>query len=242
MDLNSISAISESFRVVFRMYVFFEIEDLAEFHLDHLAAKARAAKERYSLSRSEVEEFSARYNIPKVAIFNLVEGGPEGDVDIRIYGGFKSRTMIMWNQVYRVVCRERFELHAFPFDSNELNLDLRLNDPLTWDIFELRVNIVQFHKTALIQTEYDIYNPLLKAGSPAHKCSSVIFLAKRRPQYYLQNIVLMMFALSMLGLLAFVMEVDALGDRVSVVLTLILTAVAFKFVIDYLIVFFSKVI
>ena len=41
-----------------------------------------------------------------------------------------------------------------------------------------------------------------------------------------------MFFLSLLGLLAFSMPVDDIGSRVNTLLTLVLTSVAFKFVLD----------
>jgi hypothetical protein len=231
-DLNNISAINDSFSTVFRLYLFWEVIDLNDFGLDHLAAKARASTEKYSLARHEVEEFLDKYNVPEVSVFNKVDGGPDGVPDIRIYGGFKGHTLIMWNQGYRVTCRERFELEHFPFDSNDLSMDLRLNDPITWDLYDLQIDIVQFNKIAIYQTEYELYIPVMKAGSPSHKAQSVIFQASRKPRYYIQNIVMMMFALSSLGLLSFVMDIADLGDRVATVLTVILTAVAFKFIID----------
>ena len=230
--LDKISPIEESYRIAYRMFLCWEVADLGEYGLDHLAAKARGTTERYSLNRAEVDEFCEKYNVPAVSIFNITEGGAEGDVDIRIYGGFKNKTMVMWNCGYRCICREIFELQAFPFDSNELSLQLRLNSPLTWDLFDLTVQVVQFNKACLYQTEYNIAEPTIKRNSPAHKSTDIHFRATRLAQYYVQNIVVMMFSLSLLGLLAFIMEVQDLGDRVSTVLTVILTAVAFKFVID----------
>jgi hypothetical protein len=138
----------------------------------------------------------------------------------------------MWNCGFRCICREIFELQAFPFDTNELTLQLRLNSPLTWDLFDLTVQVVQFNKDCLYQTEYQIAEPQIKRNSPAHKSTDIQFRVTRLAQYYVQNIVVIMFSLSLLGLLAFLMEVQDLGDRVSTVLTVILTAVAFKFVID----------
>jgi hypothetical protein len=68
--LDKISPIEESFRITYRMYLCWEVADLGEYGLDHLAAKARGAKERYSLDRAEVDEFCEKYNVPAVSIFN----------------------------------------------------------------------------------------------------------------------------------------------------------------------------
>ena len=52
--------------------------------------------------------------------------------------------------------------------------------------------------------------------------------AIRRPEYYLWNVVVPEFFLVLLAMPSFFMEGDALGDRHNIVLTLLLTAVAYK--------------
>eukprot|EP00002_Diphylleia_rotans_P004578 TRINITY_DN13418_c0_g1_i1.p1 TRINITY_DN13418_c0_g1~~TRINITY_DN13418_c0_g1_i1.p1 ORF type:complete len:216 (-),score=40.03 TRINITY_DN13418_c0_g1_i1:321-968(-) len=91
---------------------------------------------------------------------------------------------------------------------------------------------VQFHREALCMTEYYPLIPKIVRESPAHKATKVCLRVRRIPTYYLQNIVLIMFLLSLLGPLAFIVEVEDLGDRLSTILTLLLTAVAFKYVIS----------
>jgi len=82
--------------------------------------------------------------------------------------------------------------------------------------------------------EWEMLLPLVQRdkNSPPHKVSKVLFPVRRLSWFYMQNIVLMMFILTSLGLLAFTMDVSDLGSRVSTVLTIILTAVAFKFIIS----------
>jgi hypothetical protein len=50
----------------------------------------------------------------------------------------------------------------------------------------------------------------------------------RRARFYVVNVVMLMCALNVLGLLAFAMPLDDVTGRVSTLLTLLLTAVAFK--------------
>jgi len=57
-----------------------EVADLNSLGLDHLAVKARAAKEKYSLNHFEVIEFCEKYNVPHVSVFNITEGGLSGAV------------------------------------------------------------------------------------------------------------------------------------------------------------------
>lgn len=54
---------------------------------------------------------------------------------------------------------------------------------------------------------------------------------QRQSRFYVQNVVFMMFGLSVLGLLSYAMPTDDIGDRVNTLLTLILTSVAFKFIL-----------
>ena len=108
-----------------------------------------------------------------------------------------------------------FELHDFPFDTQDLNLQFRLNDTLTWDAFDLTVVTVQFHKQALVQTEWCAYAPMIKRDSPAHKVTKVQLKFRRLSWFYVQNIAISMLFISSLALLSFVMDVTDLGSRVS---------------------------
>ena len=71
--------------------------------------------------------------------------------------------------------------------------------------------------------------PLLKKVS--HKQSLVILRIQRESGYYVQNIVGIMTMLSILGFTIFALGDDSLADRINTVLTLLLTAVAFKFAV-----------
>ena len=73
--------------------------------------------------------------------------------------------------------------------------------------------------------------PLVVRGNPAHKVSIVKLQVRRFASYYVQNIVLIMALLSIMGLLCYAMEPDNIGDRLSTNFTLILTIVAFKLVL-----------
>ena len=90
---------------------------------------------------------------------------------------------------------------------------------------------VQFHKQSLMQTEWRAFGPLVTRDSPAHKVSKVLLKYRRLSWYYVQNIVLAMLFISSLALISFVMGVTDLGSRVSTCLTVVLTVVAFKFIV-----------
>lgn len=137
----------------------------------------------------------------------------------------------MWNCGYRATCKELFELETFPYDVQDLTLEFRLNSPKTWDLYDLTINSVQFSKAALQLNEWRPFSPILKRENPKHKVSKVFLQVQRLAGFYIQNVVCMMFALSILSLSSFAVDINDNGSRISINVTLILTVVAFKFVL-----------
>ena len=94
------------------------------------------------LSASEIEVFEKlHFGAPlglMLSVFNTVTCEHD-EQSLRLYSGVPGRTALMWNREYRVECRNRFDLHNFPFDSQTLPIELRLNDPRSWDKFDLQV-------------------------------------------------------------------------------------------------------
>ena len=123
----------------------------------------------------------------------------------------------------------------FPFDWQELTFEFRLNDPHTWDDFLLTFNSVQFHREALNLSEWGMYTPLVTRESPKEKVVHIRLQIKRDPNFYLQNVVAIMSGLTLLGVISFAMDIADIASRVNTILTLILTAVAFKFVLNSII-------
>lgn len=228
MDLHLIDPVGESFGVKFRLYLLWQV-DLHAVGLAHLADKALSAGHFYSLERDEYDAFAEASAIPDILVSNQLFSESAEFPDMRVYWGSPGATAVMWNRSYNITCRERFELQDFPFDMQELTVELRLNDPKTWDLFDLCVSMVQFHKQAILLPEWRMYAPIVRKGSPKEKVSSVSMLVERLPGYYVQNVVVTMLGLSIVALAAFAMEVSAVGDRVNTCLTLNLTNVAFKF-------------
>ena len=230
MDIKSIDPMNENFSCKFRMYCFWET-NLRAIGLGNVADRATAAGHFTNMSEEEKEALNTASPIPIITVFNAVGHEDTDPADIRAYGSKKESNYVMWNKLYEVTCRERFELHNFPFDLQDLHVELRLNDPKTWDAYDLTVHTVQFHKQAIEQTEWSMLAPAIKRDTPAWKATKIRFHVLRLSTFYIQNVVLTMFVLSLLGLLSFTMDVADVGSRVGNLLTLILTAVAFKFIL-----------
>jgi len=231
MDLSNIDAMAESFCVKYRLYMMWEIS-IADFSfINDYAKQARINGHYYSLNRHEFDHFAENYCIPKVSLFNSLEIEEIDLPDIRVYGGELTKTAIMWNCGYKATCKELFELKNFPYDVQVLTLEFRLNCPKTWDLYDLTINTLQFNKSALQLTEWKPFTPILKRENPRHKVSKVSIQVQRLAGFYIQNVACMMFFLSLLSLSSFSVDLTDNGSRISINVTLILTAVAFKFIL-----------
>lgn len=228
-DLPSILD-SGSFQMRYRLYLMWSV-DLEEAGLQTLAAKARAKGHWYSASDKEIEEISSKVVLPNVSIFNQVTSESYDAQSIRVYGGVEGKSALLWNQAWVVTLKESFELKHFPFDVQALQIELRQNDPKTWDLFDLHVHLVQFHKLALELTEWHMLEPTVTRGSPPEKSTNVALHIRRCALYYVQNVAIALLLLTSLGLVTFAMDVHDLGNRVGTCLTLILSSIAFKFIL-----------
>jgi hypothetical protein len=225
----NIDSIGEKFQIKYRLYLMWKV-NLEELGYPELAEKTLNSGNFYLMNRQENDDFTSKYIVPVPSLFNKIQEEETDEADIRCYGGTPGATALMWNKAFSVTCRERFELQNFPFDIQDLTLDFRLNDSRVWNAFDLTFVSVQFHKSALVQTEWQAFGPVMHRDSPAHKASKVTLKYGRLSWFYVQNVVLAMFSISSLALLAFFMDISDLGSRVSTCLTVVLTVVAFKFI------------
>jgi len=120
-----------------------------------------------------------------------------------------------------------------PFDAQDLQIELRQDDSRVWNHFDLVVCSVGFHRNSLQLVEWTPYEPKVAHGS--HTTTTVKLRLKRISTFYVTNIVMVLSMLSLLAFIAFALPSDALGERVNIVLTLLLTVVAFKFALADLI-------
>lgn len=231
MDIKDIDTCHESFSVKFRLYTMYKL-DLLKLGLNDLHKKTSDSECFYKLLPSEISQLNEAARIPIVSVFNIISLEETDDADMRAYISEDGETYVLWNKLYDVTCRERFEVEDFPYDNQDLQIELRLNDPLTWNEYDLTVHMVQFHKNAIRLTEWVQNCPQIFRNSPAHKSTTISLQVLRKARYYIQNIVVIMYLLSLSGLLAFSMTIDDVSGRVGNSLTLILTAVAFKFVLQ----------
>ena len=139
------------------------------------------------------------------------------------------------------MCRSKTHKHNANYRTHAYDqADTRLGPHLCYTAsssplqFDLTVAAVQFHRDALQLAEWAVHEPMVERSGQSiivHKASTVTLRVSRLPLYYLYNIVGVMLMLSVLGFTAFSLPRRDLSDRLNIVLTLLLTTVAFKFVV-----------
>eukprot|EP00483_Globobulimina_turgida_P010902 UN10923 len=139
---------------------------------------------------------------------------------------------------------EELELQSFPFDCQDLSCII--HERTTGGVRcvflpELRKpNFGSIDPRYSVIDEWDLETAILEFGdadpfaSRSKSSYAMIVLrlkVKRRWKVFFFSVLLMMFCISVLALTAFSLNADEMGDRLSLLITLILTAVAFSFVL-----------
>ena len=234
-QLESINAESSVFGGKVRVYLMwqFDWDDAANASVKAKCGEKAKEKTYYSLSDLEVADFIATHdNMPQVKLFNAIdEVHEDGNGSIRLYYG-PNGGMIMWNYATKATFKEIFHVRHFPFDDHRLRIELQQDSSRTWDTFDLTVCNVLMHRTALEQQEWTIRSPKVMRGSPSHRTSYVHLTISRKSSYYTTNIFAIVVMIAFMSFFCFLVPVEEIANRVNIVITLILTTVAFKFSIS----------
>ena len=163
-------------------------------------------------------------------------------------------------QGFSLTLSQTYPLRTFPFDLQRLHLSVKQDDSRTWDQFNLTTTLVQFHRSALEMSEWRVHGAeVIRSGSRGADifihvkrevrlrrcvCGDFVlplshtyllfalpFPSPLQPAFFVTNVCAITFLLSATVLIAFALPTGDLDARVNVVLTLLLTAVAFKLII-----------
>ena len=240
-ELRDINPANETYQIFLRVYLVWQpalrghCDESAAAALEWFSALATKAQTLFSdtvgdtkyvsLTEAEREDFAARIKIPDITFPSAISCEPLDNPAIRIYADNK----ILWNQNYTIVHSHTFDLRRFPYDCHKLPLKITQNNSATWNLFDITVAQVQFKRDALTISEWTLKHPVVQKQN--HKNTTIYLKVRRESTFYSQNVVLVMLALSMLGFTVFAFGEETLPDRVNTILTLLLTAVAFKMAI-----------
>ena len=139
-------------------------------------------------------------------------------------------------------CRTELRLHRFPFDRQHLKARVELQNCVgrPWAIEEDEDQPDSFEDTP--NEGVFVYNTLADTWRFDHAACKIenfggtseitchVFV-ERKPAFFLWNVVVVMFPIVATAASAVAVPGHAMADRMSISLTLLLTAVAFKFVL-----------
>eukprot|EP00931_Biecheleriopsis_adriatica_P002902 TRINITY_DN10407_c0_g1_i1.p1 TRINITY_DN10407_c0_g1~~TRINITY_DN10407_c0_g1_i1.p1 ORF type:complete len:438 (-),score=71.78 TRINITY_DN10407_c0_g1_i1:56-1369(-) len=141
-----------------------------------------------------------------------------------------------------VTISEAFELYKFPNDCQDLTIELLSINPCSqcqWvspaegELVRLNtagINLDDFSLLRKVPVTKNLY--LERRHRHLHSCMKVKVKVVRQSRYYIINVALIMFLICSFVLCAWAVHPGAIADRWSVDFSLLLTAVAFKLIIN----------
>mmetsp|Transcript_26094 Transcript_26094/g.42638 ORF Transcript_26094/g.42638 Transcript_26094/m.42638 type:complete len:400 (+) Transcript_26094:57-1256(+) len=228
-NVCNIDVVHETFRVKMHVYLTWK-----------LPKADREKYDQYEANSDQSQLFEPSF-IPSLEIFNLNEMVREpcfGKFNVRKEKDYGCRVKLEFN----AICNEEYELQSFPFDVQDLAVDLRLNDTdYSLRAFDLKSDENAFFSilpSPLFDAEYTFRKCLVEFFRSAGKKSRggktyshcVLRLKlERNSEYYVLNYLLIIALITLCAFTSFgfygVSE-TTLGDRLSVLITLILASVA----------------
>jgi len=151
---------------------------------------------------------------------------------------------------------ENFELNQFPFDVQDLSLYFKLDlvpgnfrygsicipDSQYNEYDDSRsIQVWKYGISDIVLAEWYIHEPQVVFGNgefaktrddPMAALYSIKVKLRRKSEGWLKNVILLLWLISSCAFAAFSLGTEDLGDRFGIVLTLLLTATAFKFVVS----------
>ena len=137
MNIRSIRTISpseESYRLRCHLYLLWGVDFASEkdwIPYESLYEKA-ALQSYYAFSDEETEDVTAKVKLPSIKFSNAKEVVETEKIpSMRLYSRRQTSSetfgVVMWNQGYDLTLSNHFLLHDFPFDHQDLLIDMREN-------------------------------------------------------------------------------------------------------------------
>eukprot|EP00732_Lithocolla_globosa_P004657 Lithocolla_globosa_v1_NODE_4403_length_1444_cov_7.344852.p1 type:complete len:418 gc:universal NODE_4403_length_1444_cov_7.344852:175-1428(+) len=133
---------------------------------------------------------------------------------------------------------EQLELHRFPFDQQFLRIRISVERPIN-EVLLIQQPLRNNVQIPTPLAEWIVHDPDYLIDETAPSSSGQIYSEyqilgrlTRRHGYYMWNVVLIMFLIVNMCFISFFINHEDLGSRMEIILTLFLTSVAFKYVIE----------
>ncbi|XP_066292111.1 glycine receptor subunit alpha-4-like isoform X1 [Branchiostoma lanceolatum] len=180
---------------------------------------------------------------PRIVLFNAVSVDKHEKKHHLILEEGDDVPIVQQSNRIKATFKEPMELFDFPFDHQELTIQLMSDWPTSQVEFAKNMGIKDTIRTDTFtgSHEWELYGHLLckPAITGQHQSTShqryalynITAHVQRKMGFYVWNIAFIMFLIMALSFTAFSVPPNEPADRLSVTLTLLLTSVAFKFVV-----------
>ena len=217
-------------------------------------------RQQFMISKADSEQLSEQLNVEQNNQFMPEWAPPElafpqaMDFKILEHGQYKLRLLlgilvVQHETRVHATFAERFELQAFPFDCQDLSIEVRwkvsdeecdiLADPSEYDV-------VSFESSRTALSEWNLHPPVLEFTHAAVMTidKNLSSLCEYRPKMllrmkvervwtaYLYQVFVVMAIITGASLCAFTLSVEDAGDRLAHVTTMFLTAIAFQLIVS----------
>lgn len=131
--------------------------------------------------------------------------------------------------------RDDNPVHAFPFDQQELTVEFEMPESASRDTKDYNRYFVPLNVGVEAQHDHDhmdwnAHRAVAHITKPAGEQQHLVcvFRVTRKPWHHVFSVILVVFLMSILGALSFVIPLKEVGDRSSVTLALLLALIEFK--------------
>lgn len=134
----------------------------------------------------------------------------------------------------KVTTNEVLELQRFPFDRQVLHIKFDSQNsnilPMPNDLHQLSMSFYKhLFVVKTIVTKYKLDDVEIVIDDNTNQCL-INFMVTRNPMFYITNVVCVMFIIVIITISVYGIPVDDYGSKLSITVTALLTAVAFKLV------------
>ncbi|XP_078691440.1 cys-loop ligand-gated ion channel-like isoform X1 [Branchiostoma floridae x Branchiostoma belcheri] len=180
---------------------------------------------------------------PRIVLFNAVSVDKHEKKHHLILEEGDDVPIVQQSNRIRATFKEQMELFDFPFDNQELTIQLMSDWPIGQVEFAKNMGIKDTIRTDTFtgSQEWELFGHLLCKPSITNQDQStshyryplynITAHVQRKMGFYVWNIAFIMFLIMALSFTAFSVPPNEPADRLGVTLTLLLTSVAFKFVV-----------
>ena len=183
-------------------------------------------------------------NYPLLTSLTLKEEKPDWAPDMTFFNGeselVSEQEYYRYKNIYfkylnmKVTTNEVLELQRFPFDRQVLHIKFDSQNsnilPMPTDLHQLTLGFYEdIFTVKTIVTKYTLDDADIVIDDKTNQCL-ISMMVTRKPMFYITNVVCVMFIIVFITISVYGIPVDDYGSKLSITITALLTAVAFKLV------------